>query len=205
MGVAYQPLPSRRMAPGTRYHRLFRAVVAPPAKLSSPATDVMTDLRKVPAVTIDADEGIEEANSKMLVNRIRLLLVVDEGDRILGVITATDILGEKPVRHLQRTRGRRSEILVRDIMTAEQELEVMDLHQVQRAHAGHIVAHLQQVGRQHALVVERDGNGHDEVVGLFSTSQIGRQLGAPVATTAVARTFAEREAELMAGEREAQI
>lgn len=205
MGVAYQPLPSRRMAPGTRYHRLFPRPSAPPVKLASAATDVMTNLKRVPAVTIGPDEPLDDANRKMLANRIRLLLVVDETDRILGVLTATDVLGEKPIRHAQRTRGRRDEILVRDIMTPEAELEVMALHDVERARVGHMVAHLQQVGRQHALVVERDANGHDEVVGLFSSSQISRQLGTTVAPPAVARTFAEREAELMAGEREAQL
>ena len=48
---------------------------------------------------------------------MRLLFVLD-GDRfVVGVITATDLLGEKPMRFVQERGGTRSDILVADIMT----------------------------------------------------------------------------------------
>ena len=34
----------------------------------------------------------------MIARGVRLLLVADEREEVLGVITATDILGEKPLR-----------------------------------------------------------------------------------------------------------
>lgn len=202
MGRIYRPLPSRPMAPGTAFHRVLPKVVAPPIKTESPATDAMTNLRRTPAVTITPNESMDEANSRMIAYKIRMLLVVDPDDQILGLITATDVLGEKPLRYLKEVRGRRSDILVRDIMTPREQLEVLRLRDVERARVGDIIAHLRHVGRQHALVADfNSGKEADEVIGLFSTSQIGRQLGTSVVTTEVARTFAEKEALLMEGER----
>jgi hypothetical protein len=53
-------------------------------------------------------------------------------------------------------------------------------------------------GRQHALVVERSSDRSQMLRGMFSVSQIGKQLGAHVEPIAVARTFAEIGAELAA-------
>ena len=57
-----------------------------------------------------------------------------------------------------------------------------------------MVSTLKACGRQHALVVEEGGNGDLLLRGIFSASQIARQMGIPLQTTEVARTFAEIEA-----------
>ncbi|MGH8718732.1 MAG: CBS domain-containing protein, partial [Burkholderiales bacterium] len=65
------------------------------------------------------------------------------------------------------------------------------------AKVGHVVTTLRRAGRQHALIVELDAQSKRQIVrGLFSASQVARQLGVPVHTTEVARTFAEIEATL---------
>src|SRR6185503_8701457 len=48
---------------------------------------------------------------------VRLLLVVDENEMVLGVITATDVLGEKSLRVALELGARRGELSVGDIMT----------------------------------------------------------------------------------------
>ena len=76
-------------------------------------------------------------------------------------------------------------------------IDVLDIDQVMRAEVGHIIATLKESNRQHALVVDRDRLTREEFVrGIFSATQIGRQLGMPIATFDVAHTFAEIEAEL---------
>ena len=69
----------------------------------TPATAVMTDLRQVPAASIDTEAPIDAANRFMMRRGVRLLLVADDERRVLGLITASDILGEKPV--MLRTLG----------------------------------------------------------------------------------------------------
>lgn len=164
--------------------------------LGSPALDVMTDLARVTAVIILQGDTVDEAHSRMIQRGVRLLLVVDADRRVHGIVTANDVLGEKPVTVSAQRGVLRSELQVRDIMTPRAALEVLDLHDVQTASVGHIVATLKQAGRQHSLVVDHDGKGRQRIRGVFSATQIARQLGIAITTEAVARTFAEIEARL---------
>ena len=66
--------------------------------LESPALEVMTDLLRTSPATIRPQAPVEGANQFMISRGVRLLLVVDERDNVLGVVTATDVLGEKAVR-----------------------------------------------------------------------------------------------------------
>lgn len=163
--------------------------------LASPAIEIMTDLQKVKAVEIKPDATIDAASHRMVARAVRLLLVIDDPDNVLGLITATDVLGEKPMQFLQKYGGARRDILVRDLMTPWDRLEVIEFEDVLHAKVGHVIATLKTSGRQHALVV--DGTGKQQKVrGLFSTSQVAKQIGAPIQATEIARTFAEIEATL---------
>jgi CBS-domain-containing membrane protein len=168
-----------------------------PVRLDSPAIEVMTDLRQFAAATIGPEATIARANRAMIARAVRLLLVVDVTGAVLGLITAHDIVGEKPVNILHETRGKHDELTVGDLMVPTTAIDVLDIDVVRRAEVGHVIATLKEAGRQHALVVDRDPLTHEEFVrGIFSATQIGRQLGMPVATFEVAHTFAEIEAEL---------
>src|SRR3954469_22420916 len=63
----------------------------------SPALHVMTDLTKIPAATISASATLSEANQVMIHRGVRMLFVIDAAQHLLGVVTATDLFGEKPV------------------------------------------------------------------------------------------------------------
>jgi CBS-domain-containing membrane protein len=156
----------------------------------------MTDLKQVSAVLIRPGDGIDEANRRMIQRSVRLLLVVDENRKVAGIITATDILGEKPLQAIAERGCRREDILVRDLMTPQQRLEVLNMDEARSSKVGHVVATLKKSGRQHAVVVELDRNGRQTVRGLFSATQIARQLGVAIQTSEVARTFSEIEAQL---------
>ncbi len=161
--------------------------------LDDPAFSVMTDLREVPAASIAPERGILEANAAMIERGVRLLFVLDAAKSIVGVITATDLLGEKPVRFMQERGVKQGEILVADIMTPAAMLEAIDMQDVAQMRVGHIVATLKAVGRQHLMASEDGGR---RVRGLFSASRVARQLGVEVSTPHVAQTFAEIEAAL---------
>jgi predicted transcriptional regulator len=126
-----------------------------------------------------------------------LLLVVDQDRKVMGVITANDVLGEKPVLIAAERGIRREEVLVRDVMTPRERLQVLAMEQVQAAKVGHIVATLKLAGRQHAMVLDHDDRGRQRVRGIFSSTQIARQLGVAIQTSAVAQTFSDIEATLV--------
>jgi CBS domain-containing protein len=165
--------------------------------LDDPALNVMTDLKKVCVVTVRGKTPMEKAHEKMRRYGVRTLLVLDETDKVLGLLTTTDILGEKPMRFLQHHGGTHADILVRDIMTPQRELEVLNLQDVTASKVGHILSTLKAAGRQHAMVVEENVNGSQAICGIFSATQIARQLGVQIQITEIARTFAEIEAALV--------
>lgn len=191
----YPTLTPRPLKPGATFRR--PAPLAPArVTLESPAVEVMTDLTQVQVVTVDAQCTIDAAEHRMIARGVRLLLVVDPDDRLLGLITASDILGEKPVKHIQAYRVSRRDVLVRDVMTPQERLEVLLMSQVRAAPVGSVVATLRRSGRQHALVVDDGDGGLEKVRGIFSVTQIARQLGVVIQAPEVARTFSEIERQL---------
>ena len=186
----YSPLKLTPLPAGTR--------VAEPqgperVSLDDAAFSVMTDLRQVAAVTTRPEESMDNAHALMLQRRVRLLFVVDNDGCVAGVVTTTDVLGEKPMRFMQSRGVARREITVDDIMTPAAMLEALPVQDVAQMRVGHIVATLKAVRRQHLMVSEEGGK---RVRGLFSASQVARQLGMELQTFEVANTFADIEAAL---------
>jgi CBS domain-containing protein len=168
-----------------------------PVRSDTPAIEVMTDLRQVAAATIRSDATLAQANRTMIARGVRLLLVVGVTGAVDGLITARDIVGERPVKLMRERGGRHHDLTVADLMVPRAEIDVLAIEAVLRAEVGHVIATLKETGRQHALVVDHDRlTGEEFVRGVFSATQIGRQLGVAIQTFEVARTFAEIEAEL---------
>jgi len=190
--LEYRPLTKVAIAAMGCY--LFEAFNPPAVTADSDATLVMTDLSQVPSATINAEATLEDANHSMLVRGVRLLIVVGENKQIAGVVTSTDILGEKPVLVAQRRQSRRGELRVADVMVPVDKVEAMAMDDVRKASVGDIVATLRSDGRAHAIVVGQGQDGKQYLLGIFSASQIARQLGVQIHTHEVARTFAEIEA-----------
>ncbi len=117
----YSPLAARPLNPRTGFHSPAQALPES-VSLEDPATDVMTDFKQVSAVVIRPGDTVDEAHARMIQRSVRLLLVLDYERFVAGLITATDILGEKPMRAVAQTGCRREELQVRDIMTPQERL-----------------------------------------------------------------------------------
>lgn len=189
----YKPLPQVPVCNDGCY--VGGALNPPFVKMTSPAIDVMTDLARMPPATIEPQSNLHQANQAMILRGVRLLLVTEKNGRIRGVVTARDLHGEKPIRIAQGRGAKREELEVRDVMTLLEDMEAIEMADVSRSEVGHIVATLENCGRQHTLVIERDNASRQQTLrGIFSVSQIARQLGVELTTQEVARTFAEIEA-----------
>ena len=192
---SYAPLPHARARPAEHFH-LPQANTVAPVRLESPATEVMTDLRHTGAATIGPRATIDEVNRSMIVQGVRSLFVLEDTREVIGIVTSTDLQGERPMQMAQARGVRRNELLARDIMTPADRFEVLDVRDVLLTRVGDVVATLRLAARQHALVVETGAEGDGYILrGVFSLTQIARQLGiAPLPVHDIARTFAEIEA-----------
>lgn len=163
-------------------------------KLTSPAIDTMTDLRQAVPIMVSLTTPLDMALERMIKSEVRMLLVTDADGKIQGIITSRDIQGEKPMKILEKTGGTRRDLVVGDLMTLKNRLEVLMMGDVLRSKVGDIIATLKEVDRQHAIVVDHDPHtGELAVRGIFSLSQIGRQLGLEISPTQRATTFADLE------------
>jgi hypothetical protein len=190
----YRPLP-----PQTLSGQIHVCRPDPPktVTLDSDALEVMTDLKQIYAAVIETQIGMDAAKQYMIQRGVRLLFALNHDRSLAGLVTANDIQGEKPMRLVQERGTKHDEIRVMDIMTPLDRLEAMPMEEVRHSKVGHILASLKGAGRQHALVTEMEGS-RTMVRGLFSLSQIARQLGISVQTSEIAKSFAEIEVMLAA-------
>jgi len=203
----YEALPQRDLGADAGFRRPTQPRVDR-VTLESPALDVMTDLTRVSPATIRPQAPLAGANQFMMTRGVRLLLVVDEErETVLGVITATDLLGERPMQVAVERGLRRDELTVADIMTPAARVQVMAFGYVQGARVGHVFESMRRTGRQHALVIDYDElppssplavpEKRAMVRGIFSVSQMAFQLGiSPPPGGEIASTFSEIEAAL---------
>lgn len=161
--------------------------------LDEPAIVVMTDLNEFTPFSIEPTASIDATNEKMIACGVRLLFVTNGDGGLLGIVTATDVLGEKPVQYLKEHGGNREEIMAQDIMTAKESLDVLNMADVEKAYVGDILETMNLLGRQHTLVVETPDAGNSIIRGIFSTTQISRQLGVHIEPSIRAHTFADVE------------
>jgi CBS domain containing-hemolysin-like protein len=187
----YTALPLSTLSPHTGYSKPFYSSPNP-VRFTSSALEVMTDLRFIPAATVLAEVDIETATQKMIARGVRSLVVIDRADDVIGLVTARDLMGNRPLDVMTSSHLELREIMVRQVMTVADDIEVIPLDDVLHARVGDIVETLKHSGRQHAMVVEEEAiSGKAMIRGIFSASQIARQLGIGLPKHDLSQTFAE--------------
>jgi signal-transduction protein with cAMP-binding, CBS, and nucleotidyltransferase domain len=165
-----------------------------PVTLDSPALAVMTDLTRVKAATTHPATSLRQAEQMMIYQGVRMLFVVTAMPSIEGLITTTDLDGDKRMRVVHERNLHYDELSVADVMTGLDGLDAVDFERLRTASVGNAVATLQRLGRNHLLVVEAaTARTPRRVRGVVSRSQIERQLGSGIDVTPIASSFSEIE------------
>jgi CBS domain containing-hemolysin-like protein len=162
-------------------------------KLNDPAMNVVTDLSKVAAMTINPCASMENASERMIASNVRLLFVTDQFYNVMGLVTSRDLLGDRAIQYIQEHGGKRSDIMVRDIMTPRHKIEVLSMDQIRQAKVGDIIETLRNMGRQHALVMDNTGSAAS-ISGIISTTQVSKQTGEEINIAGITSTIAEMAA-----------
>ena len=151
-----------------------------------PARELMTDFERTQPLTVAPDRHIDAALQDMVVGGVRSLLVVEAGE-FVGLVTAADLQGEKPIQFLQSPMCssypcKHADVQVRDVMTPLRELVALDDATLHRTTAGEILALLQLERLSHVLVMQSAGDGERSVRGVFSRTRLERSLAEPTQT-----------------------
>jgi CBS domain-containing protein len=152
----------------------------------------MTDLALVKAATTSPTTSLRQAEQTMIYQGVRMLFVVTDMPSVEGLITTTDLRGDRQLRVVHDRHMRYDELCVADVMTPLAMLDAIDFADLKTASVSNMIATLKQLGRNHLLVVEgAPDTGRQRVRGVISRAQIERQLGAVIDVTEVASSFAE--------------
>lgn len=159
---------------------------------NDPAVAVFTDFTRTAVFSIGEDVGIDQSLLYMKAVGVRFLFVKDTENALVGLVTSTDIQGEKPLRYLQAVHCTRADVLVKHIMTPVSHWEVIDYSEVEKARIFQVVDSFKAVGRRHLVVTE-----NSLVRGIFSATRVEQALGLQLDIARTARSFAEIENAVM--------
>jgi hypothetical protein len=149
--------------------------------LESSGLEVMTDLAQVKAATIDPSISLDKAEQVMIQQGVRSLFVVSQYPCVEGLLTVTDLIGEKPMKLVNQRKIQRQELIVEDVMTKLSLLDALDYNELKAANVGNVIATFKKVGHSHLLVVQAaTQNGPSRIRGVISITQLERQLGRSV-------------------------
>jgi CBS domain-containing protein len=142
-----------------------------------PALTVMTDFRERASVIVPDTAVIDEALEHMRHTGVRCAFAIDDRRRVvIGLITAYDITGEKPMQYMQSRAIPRREVLVRDIMQEISECRVVDIKQVERATVAAVSNMFAANRLTHVPVMETTETGEQRLRGLLSAAKVKRLL-----------------------------
>jgi CBS domain-containing protein len=146
--------------------------------MDSAGIEVMTDLAQVNAATIEPTTLLDRAEQAMIQQGVRSLFVVSSFPCVEGLVTASDLIGEKPTRLVNERYGRRQDLCVADVMTELSMLDALDYDELKSANLSRVIATFKKIGRSHLLVVQAaTKQGAARIRGVISLTQIERQLG----------------------------
>lgn len=160
--------------------------------LDAPALSVMTDLTLVQAATVHPASTLHQAEQAMIHQGVRMLFVVTQMPDIEGLVTTTDLHGERQIWAVHERGQRYEDLCVADVMTPLASLDAVDFARLRTATVADAIAALQEHGRQHMLVVEQGDRGTPRRIrGVISSSQVVRQTGVTIDLMPVASSFSE--------------
>jgi CBS-domain-containing membrane protein len=154
--------------------------------IHSPALNIFTDFKQHLPLVIDANTSAIQAAYLMQKSHVRLLLVIDSHEELLGTISQQE-LDSQHLLIMQRQGIDRTDQTVRDLMIPRSQQQVMRYQDLVTASIEDVLETLQKTGKMHCLVVDQHMH---QIRGLIAASDIARRLHMPVSIE-VATTFAD--------------
>lgn len=140
--------------------------------LSSPALAFFTDFTITKPLVIESNVSALDTMQLMKKAHVRLKLVINQNDDLLGIVSADDLIERKILQKLEKG-DKRTDLSITDFMTPKDKLKVLEYDALEKSNIEQVIQTLKDSGQQHCLVVDSKA---DLVRGLFSVSDISRKL-----------------------------
>ena len=166
------------------------------ANLSDDALSLLTDLRLSSIVMASHHDGLDQTLHVMKRAGVRMVFVTGVHGELLGLVTADDLQGERPVLRALADHLRHEELALEHVMTPVSSWQVIHLSQLAGARVGNIVATLRDHGLRYLLVTETVDD-QTSLRGLFSARRVELALQTVIEGSLHSRSFADLEAALV--------
>jgi len=144
---------------------------------NDPALLVMTDFHWHSSVTVSENSTIDSALDHMKHTGVRCAFVIDgKMSTVVGMITAYDISGEKPLQHMRLASISRADILVKYIMQKLDDWRVANLKDIENATVADVLKVFTDTDVTHIPVMETNSNNEQRLRGLLSFAKVKRLL-----------------------------
>jgi imidazole glycerol phosphate synthase subunit HisF len=139
-----------------------------------------------------ASSTTEQTVHLMLRAGVRMVFVSGPDGQLVGMVTAEDIQGERPVVRASSHMVRHGELTLSDVMIPVSHWDTVDLSHVRTARLGDIAATMHEHGLRYLLVTQAK-NDRMMLRGLFSAQRLEAALNTTIEADLHSRSFAELE------------
>ena len=146
-------------------------------RATDPALSIMIDYRSRSSVTVPETAKLDDALGHMRHAGVRCAFVIDKRNNVVvGMITAYDILGEKPQQHMRFTGLSHGDVLVKDIMQKISDWRVADYKDIEQLTVSDVLEMFNETELTHLPVMETTENNEQRLRGLLSFAKVKRLL-----------------------------
>jgi CBS domain containing-hemolysin-like protein len=162
------------------------------ATLADRALSVFSDLRYSAIVTADHLDPLSRTAELLLKAGTHMGFVTDVHGQIIGMVSAEQLSGERPLQRAMAANVRHDELTLEDLMTPISDWATIDAGELAHARVGDIVETLHATGQRYLFVTERI-DAETYLRGMFSARRIEEALESPISADGHAHSFAELE------------
>lgn len=162
------------------------------ARPEDPALSLLTDLCHSACVVAGHRDRLDQTLHLMMRAGVRMVFVAGADGALVGMVTAEDLQGERPVVRASSHHVPHSELTVSDVMVPLHRWPTVDLGRVRTARLGEIAATMHEHGLRYLLVTQTK-HGQTTLRGLFSASRLERAMQTVIDSDLHSQSFAELE------------
>ena len=155
--------------------------------LTSPALKMVNNFTQKDPLRAHYETSIVDALQQTTSLKTDFILVVDDHEKLLGIVSSADLQSSKIMVLAQRLSIPRAEISLRQVMTPLNHLMGVSMQSLGYACIGDALQTMEHHGVMFLLVT----TAHNEICGLISAREIAKTLQIPVHISPIAHSFSE--------------
>lgn len=155
--------------------------------LTSPALKMVNNFTQKDPLRAHYETSIVDALQQTTSLKTDFILVVDDHEKLLGIVSSADLQSSKIMVLAQRLSIPRAEISLRQVMTPLNHLMGVSMQSLSYACIGDALQTMEHHGVMFLLVT----TAHNEICGLISAREIAKTLQIPVHISPIAHSFSE--------------